>query len=111
MRKKLATIATKVEIGYQYIWRVADLLDRGKMPSVEASALKMTVTELGRAMAEVSLDIAGPYGLQEVNSKWAAMRGVPFRGYLDCISSTLGAGTSEIQKNIIATRGLGLPRS
>ena len=86
------------------------MLDKGGVPSVEASTLKLTATELSRSLADAAMDILGPYGLLEEQSRWTPFRGMAPRGYLDCVSATIGAGTSEIQRNIIATRGLGLPR-
>jgi len=110
LRQKMAEIATKIEIGYLLFWRTAELLDKGKIPNVEASILKLTATELSRSLAEVAMDILGPYGLLPRGYERTPFRGMAPRGYLDCISSTIGAGTSEIQRNIIAVRGLGLPR-
>jgi alkylation response protein AidB-like acyl-CoA dehydrogenase len=110
VRKRLAEIAVKIEIGYLFFWKTAAMLDRGGVPSVEASTLKLTVTELSRNLADAAMEILGPYGLLEEESRWTPFRGMAPRGYLDCVSATIGAGTSEIQRNIIATRGLGLPR-
>jgi alkylation response protein AidB-like acyl-CoA dehydrogenase len=56
------------------------------------------------------MDIFGPYGLIVEETDFTPFRGLAPRGYLDCISATIGAGTSEIQRNIIAQRGLELPR-
>lgn len=109
VRKRLAEIATKIEIGYMLVWKTADMLDKGLSPSVEAAALKVVATELSRAMAEAAMDIFGPYGMLEHGSEYTPFRGLAPVGYLDCISATIGAGTSEIQRNIIALRGLGLP--
>ncbi len=109
VRKRLAEIATKIEIGYMLVWKTADMLDKGQSPSVEAAALKVVATELSRAMAEAAMDIFGPYALFEHGSEYAPFRGMAPVGYLDCISATIGAGTSEIQRNIIALRGLSLP--
>ncbi|MBI5584073.1 MAG: acyl-CoA dehydrogenase family protein [Deltaproteobacteria bacterium] len=109
VRKKLAEIAIKIEIGYMLVWKTADMLDKGHSPSVEAAALKVVATELSRALAEAAMDIFGPYGLLEHGAEYAPFRGLAPVGYLDCISATIGAGTSEIQRNIIALRGLGLP--
>lgn len=108
VRKKLAEIAVKIELVYMFFWRTASMLDKGLVPSVESSVLKLTATELSRALADVTMEILGPYGLLMGGSQTAPFRGMAPRGYLDCISATIGAGTSEIQRNIIAMRGLGL---
>jgi 3-oxocholest-4-en-26-oyl-CoA dehydrogenase alpha subunit len=110
VRRQLAEIALKIEIADLFFWRTAELLDKGQVPSVESSVLKLTTTELSRHLADVAMDILGPYGLLEPGSQWTPLRGMAPRGYLDCVSATIGAGTSEIQRSIIATRGLGLPR-
>jgi alkylation response protein AidB-like acyl-CoA dehydrogenase len=110
VRSTLAEIAIKIEIGYMFFYRSAEMLDKGLIPNVESSLLKLTTTELSRSFANVSMEILGPYGLLMQDSKWVPFRGLVPRGYLDCISATIGAGTSEIQRNIIAIRGLGLPR-
>jgi hypothetical protein len=109
VRKRLAEIATQIEIGYMLVWKTADMLDKGLSPSVEAAVLKVVATELSRTMAEAAMDIFGPYALLERGSEYTPFRGLAPVGYLDCISATIGAGTSEIQRNIIALRGLGLP--
>jgi len=110
VRFRLAEIATKIEVAYMFFWRTAEMLDKGLVPNVESSVLKLTTTELSRDFADAAMEILGPYGLLETDSKWVPFRGLAPRGYLDCISATIGAGTSEIQRNIIAMRGLGLPR-
>jgi alkylation response protein AidB-like acyl-CoA dehydrogenase len=110
VRNKLAGIATKIEIAYMFFWRTAEKLDKGQVPDVESSMLKLTTTELSRHLANVSMEIFGPYSQLDIGSEHAPFRGMAPRGYLDCISATIGAGTSEIQRSIIATRGLGLPR-
>jgi alkylation response protein AidB-like acyl-CoA dehydrogenase len=110
VRVKLAEIATKIEIAYMFFWRTAEKLDKGQVPDVESSILKLTTTELSRHLANVTMEIFGPYSQLETESEWTPLRGMAPRGYLDCVSATIGAGTSEIQRSIIATRGLGLPR-
>ncbi|MFO7963530.1 MAG: acyl-CoA dehydrogenase family protein [Desulfobacterales bacterium] len=110
VRKKLALISTKLEIAYMFFWRTAEKLDKGQNTSVEASALKLSCTELSRQLANVAMEILGPYSQLMMSSKYAPFRGMAPRGYLDCISATVGAGSSEIMRNIIAVRGLGLPR-
>ena len=86
------------------------MMDRGQVPELEASALKLIFTELSVKLANTAVDLLGPYGLLDKGSKWAPFGGRVGMGYLDSISGPIGAGTSEIQKTILATRGLGLPR-
>jgi alkylation response protein AidB-like acyl-CoA dehydrogenase len=109
VRQRLAEMAVRVEVAYLFFWRTAEMLDKGLVPSVESSALKLVTTELSRKLADICMEILGPYGQLITGSKHAPFRGLVPRGYLDCISGTIGAGTSEIQRNIIAMRGLGMP--
>jgi alkylation response protein AidB-like acyl-CoA dehydrogenase len=106
----MARIATRIEVNYMLFWRTAEMLDRGEDPNVESSILKLTATELARDMAEIAMEILGPYGQITGNSERAPIRGLVSRGFLESISATIGAGTSEVMRNIIAQRGLGLPR-
>jgi alkylation response protein AidB-like acyl-CoA dehydrogenase len=110
IRNKLADMAIRIEVAYMFFWQTAWMLDHGLMPNIEASVLKLVTTELSQKLAKVATEVIGPYAQLERGSKWAALSGRVPAGYLDCISALVGAGTSEIQRNIIAMRGLGLPR-
>jgi alkylation response protein AidB-like acyl-CoA dehydrogenase len=110
VRKALAAIAVELEVFLSFYWKSAWMQDRGEVPELEASALKLIFTELSVKMANAAVDLLGPYGLLDKGSKWAPFGGRVGMGYLDSISGPIGAGTSEIQKTILATRGLGLPR-
>jgi hypothetical protein len=66
--------------------------------------------ELIRRLGNVGMRILGPYGQLDVGSKWAVLNGRIMRMYLSSISMGVGGGSNEIQRNIIAMRGLGLPR-
>jgi len=107
----LAELAIEIEVASTFFWHTAWMLDRGLVPNIEASVLKLVSTELSRKLASTAMEVMGPYGQLERSSKWAALGGRVCTGYLDCISALVGAGTSEIQRNIIALRGLGLPWS
>jgi len=111
IRNKLADIAIQIEVAYMFFWQTAWMLDQGRMPNIEASLLKLFTTQLSQKLAETGMQITGAFGQLDENSKWAPLRGRISVGYLDCISALVGAGTSEIQRNIIAMRGLGLPFS
>ncbi len=110
VKRKLVEMATRIEIVYIYVWQTAAMLDSQKDPHVESSILKVVSTELARDLAEVAMDILGPYGQLTEPSERTPLRALVSRGFLESISATIGAGTSEIQRNIIAQRGLGLPR-
>lgn len=110
IRNKLAAMAIEIETLYGFYWRTAWMMDRGQAPEPEASALKLFGTELSRRLAGTAMEILGPCGQLERGSKWAPLRGLINLGYMDSISGAIGAGTSEVQRGIIATRGLGMPR-
>jgi hypothetical protein len=111
IRNKLVNIAVQIEVAYMFLWYTAWMLDRGLVPNIEASVLKLVTTELSQKLASVGMQVMGHYGQLEGTSKWSYLQGRVCLGYLDCISALVGAGTSEIQRNIIAMRGLGLPRN
>ena len=75
----------------------------------EHSYLKMATSELGKSLYELGMDLQGPYGAVvdpdrgEENGRWSHLFFVSF-------ASTIAGGSAEIQRNIIATRILGLPR-
>ncbi|HOD29374.1 MAG TPA: acyl-CoA dehydrogenase family protein [Syntrophales bacterium] len=110
IKRKLAELATEIEVLYGYYWRTAWMMDQGLIPEIESSILKLFATELSRTLASTAMDILGPYGPLERGSRWAPLKGRISLGYLDAVSGPIGAGTSEVQRGIIATRGLGLPR-
>ena len=83
---------------------------RNLIPNHEASMSKLYTTELNQRIAATTLKLFGLYGQLWDKERPEALRGMAARGYVGAVSSTIAGGTSEIQRNIIATRGLGLPR-
>lgn len=110
IRDRMAAIATEIEMLYCYYWYTAWMIDQGRFATREASAIKLFATELSKKLADAAMDILGPYGPLHKDSWQVPLMGRVGLGYLDAVSGTLGAGTSEIQRSVIATRGLGLPR-
>ncbi|MBI3743948.1 MAG: acyl-CoA dehydrogenase family protein [Chloroflexi bacterium] len=110
VRNALADVAIQVEIQRRFAYRVAWYQDQKKVPNLEASVAKVFGSETQQRVAQVGLRIMGLYGQVEEGSPLAPVKGRVLKQYLSSISATIAAGTSEIQRNIIATRGLGLPR-
>lgn len=81
------------------------------MPNYEASISNVFGTELQRQMGIMGIRIAGMAGQVEPGSPYAPLRGRLERWALAAPSYTIAGGTSEVNRNIIATRGLGLPRA
>ena len=92
-------------------YRVISLQARGEIPNYESSMTKLYASELGQRIAALGMHMLGMGG-QVLNRSGAGARigGRVGYGYLGAVSATIAGGTSEIQRNIIATRGLGLPR-
>jgi alkylation response protein AidB-like acyl-CoA dehydrogenase len=105
----VAQLACELEAAKAIAYRIADLQNRNEMALMDASAAKIFYSELGERFAFVATDIAGPYG-QVKNSRWAPMHGAWEKAFQECFVTIISMGTNEIQRNIIAWYGLGLPR-
>ena len=110
IRQKLARLASEVAAGYRLSMRVAWLQSRGSVPNYEASVTKVYGSELRKRIANTGYQILGHYGNLDEGSPHAQVDGVFFFQVLGYFSSTIGAGANEIQRNVIAQRGLGMPR-
>ena len=110
VRKKLAQRYVETEVSRWLSYRVAWMQSQGQIPNAEASMSKMYGTELTQRVARTGMEILGMAGQLSEESKWSPLYGHIQQSYLMSTSSTIAAGTSEIQRNIIAQRGLGLPR-
>jgi len=109
IRNRLAQTACEIEAARALAYRVADLQSRNEMSLMDASAIKIFAADLSEHFASLATDILGPYG-QVKFSRWAPMSGLWEKMYQECFVLSISMGTNEIQKNIIAWYGLGLPR-
>jgi alkylation response protein AidB-like acyl-CoA dehydrogenase len=109
-RNKLAELAVDVEVGRWLAYRVAWLQSKGQEVAYEAAASKVFNSELMQRIGIVGMQIAGLYGQLIPGSNWALLNGDIEKWYVSNLGRSLGGGTSEIQRNLIAQRGLGLPR-
>ena len=110
IRHRLAEIGVEIEVGQYLSYRVASLQQAGKAPNYEASIAKLYCSELAQRLARTGMELLGLYGQLQASSKYTPLGGHIEHNYLDSVARTIGGGTSEIMRNVIATRGLGLPR-
>ena len=110
MRNRLANLAIEVEVSRLISYNIAWMQGEGLVPNKESSMGKVVGTELQQHLSETGMQMLGLHGQLEPGSKYAPLDGRIEHMHLTNVSETIQAGTSEIQRNIIATRGLGLPR-
>jgi alkylation response protein AidB-like acyl-CoA dehydrogenase len=110
VRRLLAELHIDVEMGRLLSYRVAWLQSRGLTPNVEASQAKLYAAELSQRVAQGGMRVLGLPGALHEGSPHTAVMGRFHTAYLWSVSQTYAGGSVEIQRGIIATRGLGLPR-
>ncbi|HIN38168.1 MAG TPA: acyl-CoA dehydrogenase [Dehalococcoidia bacterium] len=98
------------EVARLMAYNVAYMQSQDLIPTKEASMSKVFGSETVQRVSEAALDILGMYGTLGREDKWAPLKGRVQENWMNAFAGTIAAGTSEIQRNIIAGRGLGLPR-
>jgi len=109
VRQKLAEVSIALDAADLLFYQLAHLLDSGQIPNYQASMQKLFATELAQRITRTGMDILGLFGQLKKGSKWACLEGQVEHFHRWSVVETIYAGTSEIQRNIIALRGLGLP--
>ena len=112
VRQRIAQLVTQAEVarvlGLKFVYQSSK---GGAAPTTEASEYKLYATELSKRLANASMDLAGPGSQLRVKTSGAPMEGRAESTYRYTVIDTIGGGSSEIQKNIIARRKLGLPKN
>ena len=112
VRSRIARLATEAEVARMLGLRfVAKSVQGGAAPTAEASEYKLFATEFSKKLADASMDLGGPGTQLRVGTDAAPMKGRAESTYRYTVLDTIGGGTSEVQKNIIARRKLGLPKN
>ena len=107
----LTQIAVELEVAGVLCDHSRWLEFNGLPMSYQPEITKVFTSELEQRMVDIAMQILGPYSQLTEESKWAPLRGRISWYYLHSFMTTIGAGTSEVGRNVIAQRGLGLPRS
>ncbi|HEY8173467.1 MAG TPA: acyl-CoA dehydrogenase family protein, partial [Dehalococcoidia bacterium] len=110
VRHAIADLWIDLDIARLLSYRVVSMQARGLVPNYEASIIKVFTSEYVQKQARVAVSIMGLYGALWGEGPWAKLLGRYSKSYVTTIGSAIAGGTSEIQRNIIAQRGLGLPR-
>jgi len=117
VRREIARLVTDAEVSRVLGLRVVAASMKGEKvpdtppPTIESSQYKLFATEFSRRLANASMDLAAPGSQLRVRTEAAPMEGRAESTYRYTVIDTIGGGTSEVQKNIIARRALGLPKN
>jgi alkylation response protein AidB-like acyl-CoA dehydrogenase len=110
VRQRLADLAIRVETRRLEAHRQLTDTLRGRRPGIAASVNKLVTCELNHDLARAALEITGPAGWLARTDADAPDGGLWPLDFLFALGLVIGGGTAQVQKNIIAERGLGLPR-
>lgn len=106
LKNEIAERYIETEVMYQFSLRIISLQANGQLPNHEASMSKLFASELSQRIAATSMKAIGMQGHLMDHASTGSLP----RHYLGAVPATIRGGTSEVQRNVIATRGLGLPR-
>ncbi|MCA9847489.1 MAG: acyl-CoA dehydrogenase family protein [Dehalococcoidia bacterium] len=111
VRLEMADRAIETQILFNFAFRIVSIQNRGLVPNYEASVNKMYGAELHQRLSRTETKAWGLYGnVWDPKSKYAPMKAEHVQDYVGSVPHTIFSGSNEIQRNVIATRGLGLPR-
>jgi alkylation response protein AidB-like acyl-CoA dehydrogenase len=111
VRSVIGSIYAQLECARGLQRRVISEALKDRVPTIESSMYKLYMNELGQRVANQALELMGAEGVLKPGVEGAPVGGRFERSYRYTVVDTIGGGTSEVQKNIIARRGLGLPQS
>jgi alkylation response protein AidB-like acyl-CoA dehydrogenase len=111
VKTRFAELLMEIEVLKMLNYQVAWLITNGVVPYAEASMVKVFGSELYQRVNGTLLQIMGQYGQLQAKSKWAPLKGRVEKAFRSDIVFIFGGGAIEVQKNIIAMAGLGMPRS
>jgi alkylation response protein AidB-like acyl-CoA dehydrogenase len=110
VRTRLGRAAAENEVISLLCRRSAWIHASGGVPAVEGSMSKLFASEALTRQSADFVDLLGPDGIRSYRDPTAPAAGMAEYDFRIALGTTTYGGTSEIQRNIIAQRGLGLPR-
>jgi alkylation response protein AidB-like acyl-CoA dehydrogenase len=110
IRQKLAQFFIEANVSRYIGLRNLTHQLRSERPGPEASVGRLFSTESGHRLQDFALQLQGPYATLMKGSKYAIDLGRWQQSFLGSRGGSIATGTTEIQKNVVAQRVLGLPR-
>ena len=110
VRERIGTLAAEIEVGRQLMLRCAELAETGITPPEMGAISKVFSSELMERFGETALDILGPRAALSQGAPGALRNGRYEQNLRHSLMWVISIGTNEIQRSLIAQRGLGLPR-
>jgi 3-oxocholest-4-en-26-oyl-CoA dehydrogenase alpha subunit len=107
----LADYKVQLEVLQMLSYRILGMIKNKQHANYEASIVKIFSTELMQRLMNAATKLLGPYGQLTPEDPRAPIGGRIEQGYRSAVMPTFGAGSNEVMRNIIATRGFGLPRA
>jgi 3-oxocholest-4-en-26-oyl-CoA dehydrogenase alpha subunit len=109
VQQNLARIYAKAQVLRLMCWKQAWVADHGQPQMADSSAIKVFGSELNLEAYRALIEVLGTTGLLGAGSAGAAFEGRIESSYRNGLILTFGGGTNEIQRDIIAMAGLGMP--
>jgi alkylation response protein AidB-like acyl-CoA dehydrogenase len=109
VRQTLAHLAIETEVATMHSLRVVDAALHERVPNLEGAMNKLWGSHLQQRFGHTGVELMGLYGQLLPGSPYVESDGFFSHLVMDSVVRTIAGGTSEVQKNIIAKRGLGLP--
>jgi alkylation response protein AidB-like acyl-CoA dehydrogenase len=110
VRDSIAQLEIEYNIGRLLCYYTAWIIDQGNKPTSQAALTKAFCTQYEQRLNDLATRVLGPISQIRRGVKWSPFEGELADSYLWGPSYTLQGGSVEILKNIVALRGLGLPR-
>jgi alkylation response protein AidB-like acyl-CoA dehydrogenase len=110
IRDRIGGLAAEIEVARQLAVRSVAMAEKGAIPVAEAAMCKVYTSELTERLTETAIDILGVNAILDGGAHNVILRGQIVQQLTHAINQVIGGGTNEIQRTMIAQRGLGLPR-